>query len=279
MRILKRRARTIIPEGAESPLAAALHGRDRALPETVAEAIRHRETLLAYQPVFQAQRPHGAMFHEGLIRVLDPAGRIIPAREFMPAIEASELGRMLDCNALDAGLKVLARHPALRLSINMSARSIGYKAWMKVLDRNLARDPTLGERLMLEISEASAMTVPELVIDFMDRLQPHGIAFALDDFGGGATVFGHFREFCFDAVKIDAQFARDLARSPDNQAVVQALVAVARQFDMMVIATAVERVEDAEFLVRTGVDGLQGRLFGAPTIRPDWEGEAQRRRA
>ena len=127
MRYLRKRKANETPEGSESPLAAAVHARDRATLDIVAEAIRHRETLLAYQPVFQARPPHSAVFHEGLIRVMDPAGRIIPAREFMADIEASELGRALDCNALETGLGVLARHPRVRLSINMSARSIGYQ--------------------------------------------------------------------------------------------------------------------------------------------------------
>lgn len=270
MRILKQRPVNGLEDGPHSPLDAAVYRREESTLDIVAEAIRHREAVLAFQPVFQAQPPHNPIFHEGLIRVLDPARRIIPARDFITAIEASELGRMLDRNALDAGLRTLAKHPGLRLSLNMSARSIGYRPWMRTLETHLKSYPNLGERLMLEIGEASAMAVPELVIDFMDRLQPYGIAFALDDFGGGQTNFRHFRDFLFDAVKIDAQFIRNLAQMPDNQDVVQALIAVARQFDLMIIANAVERVEDAEFLVRAGVDCLQGHLFGAATLRPDW---------
>lgn len=270
MRILQRRSQPDVPEGAESPLAAAAKGRDDAILSTVGAAIRHGETALAFQPVFRAQPPHDALFHEGLIRVFDPAGRIVPARDFVPAIEDTELGRALDCQALDHGLRRLERHPRLRLSINMSARSIGYRPWLTQLETTLDRSPRLGERLMLEIAETSATTVPEQVIDLMDRLQIHGVAFALDHFGSGQTSFRHFREFFFDAVKIDAQFVRDVARTSENQAVVKALVAVAREFDMMVIANAVECVPDAEFLVRAGVECLQGHLFGAPTLRPDW---------
>jgi len=270
MHYLHKRKMADLPEGGDSPLNAAVTGRDRATLDMVADAVRHHQTLLAYQPVMQARAPRQTAFYEGLIRVPDDTGRIIPARQFMPLIEDSELGREIDCAALDMGLRALSKHPSLRLSINMSARSVGYKRWMRVLNRYLKRDATLGDRLVLEISETSAMTVPELVIDFMESLQEHNIGFALDDFGAGHTAIRYFRDFFFDAVKIDGQFIRDIHASPDNQALTRALVATAQQFEMLTIAESVESAADAEFLVSIGVDCLQGYLFGAPTVRPPW---------
>ena len=259
-----------IPDGADSPLNAAVRDRDASTIDMVAAAVRHKQCLLAFQPVVQARGARKTAFHEGLIRILDATGRVIPAREFVPAVEASELGRQIDCVALDMGLQVLARNPALRLSINMSARSIGYGQWMRTLERGLKRDARLGERLILEISEGSVMTVPELVIDFMDRLQGHGIAFALDDFGSGAIAIRHFRELFFDAVKIDGQFIRGIQDEPENQATVRALIAMAREFEMLTIAEAVETRAEAECLQSLDIDCMQGYLFGAPTVHPAW---------
>jgi EAL domain-containing protein (putative c-di-GMP-specific phosphodiesterase class I) len=150
---------------------------------------------------------------------------------------------------------------------------------MRVLETYLKRDEFLGERLVLEIAEASAMAAPELVIDFMDQMQQHGIAFALDNFGAGTTAIGHFREFFFDAVKIDGQFVRDVHANHDNQAVVRSLIAIAKQFDMFVVAESVEREEDAAFLIEAGADCLQGFLYGAPTINPPWESRDNQKRA
>ncbi|MBJ6373041.1 EAL domain-containing protein [Sedimentitalea arenosa] len=277
--LTRRKMQADLPEGATSPLDAAVTRRDADTLSMVSEAVQHNQTMLAFQPVMQAQPPHQTAFYEGLIRVLDGTGRVIPAREFMPVVESSELGRDIDCLALEAGLRTLARNPSLRLSINMSARSIGYKRWIRTLDRHLRKDATLGERLMLEISEASAMTIPELVIDFMDNLQDRSIGFALDDFGGGMTSFGHLKNFFFDAVKIDGRYIRDIHTDTDNQIVTKALVAVAKQFDMLVIAPNVESVQEAEYLVSIGVDCLQGYLFGAATVRPPWIPQAETRAA
>ncbi|MFW8635763.1 EAL domain-containing protein [Cribrihabitans pelagius] len=259
-----------MPEGADNPLSAAVTTRDRSTLDMVAEAVRHNQTVLAYQPVMQAMPPHGTAFYEGYIRVLDATGRVIPARDFFHLVEDKELGRELDCLALKHGLQALERFPGIRLSVNMSARSIGYEPWTRVLERILKRDSTLGERLVLEIGESSAMAAPELVTDFMGRMQQHGIAFALDNFGAGTTAIGHFRQFFFDAVKIDGQFVRGVHANHDNQAVVRALVSIAKQFDMLTVAESVERPEEAEFLVSIGVDCLQGFLYGAPSVTPPW---------
>jgi len=259
-----------MPEGSDNPLNAAVAGRDRSTLDMVKEAVQHNQTMLAFQPVMQARAPHQAAFYEGLIRVLDETGRVIPAREFTQVVEDTELGRDLDCSALEMGLRTLARNPSVRVSINMSARSIGYRRWMRVLERHLKKDATVGERLILEISEKSAMSLPEIVVDFMDRLQERGISFALDDYGTGDTAVRHFRQFLFDLVKIDGEFVRGIHSNPDNQFLTRALIAIAQQFEMLTVAESVETIEDAEFLVSIGVDCLQGYLFGAPTVRPPW---------
>ena len=165
-----------LPEGADNPLNAAVASRDLSTVQMATEAVKHKQCKLAFQPVMQANAPHGVAFYEGFIRVLDETGRVIPAREFMPEVENTPIGRELDCVALEMGLRTLTRNPGIRLSVNMSARSIGYARWSRILERFMKNDPALGERLILEISESSAMQVPELVVDFMDRLQARGIA-------------------------------------------------------------------------------------------------------
>ena len=256
--------------GMASPLGVAISENDRATMAMVREAIDARRLRLAWQPVVLTRDPACVAFHEGLIRVLDPTGRVIPARDFIDAVESHELGREIDCAALEMGLGALARHAGLRISINMSARSIGYPRWNRVLKRGLGLGPTIGERLILEITESSAMLVPELVIAFMEEQQKHGVAFALDDFGSGYTAIRYFKDFFFDILKIDAQFIRNIHRDPDNAALTAALISIGKHFDMFTVAEAVETVEEAEHLRALGVDCLQGYLFGAATLRPAW---------
>lgn len=262
------------------PITHAVAERDHDTLRMVREALAERRVMLAYQPVVRADRPDRPAFHEGLIRVMDRTGRIIPARDFIDAVETDEIGRIIDCLSLELGLRALSKNPGLRLSINMSARSIGYPRWNRTLHRGLKSDPAIGERLILEITESSAMVMPDIVRVFMAGLQARGICFALDDFGSGFTSFRYLKDFYFDILKIDGQFIRGIHANPDNQVLCAALVSIARHFDMFTVAEMVETAEDAEFLIAAGLDCLQGFHFGVPRLRPDWATESgQRRRA
>ena len=251
-----------------NPLAFVVSEQDKETMRMVQEALQKGRVRLAFQPIVLASDPSRTAFWEALVRVLDDKGRVIPAKDFIGTVETQELGRMIDCAALELWLQTLARHTDVRISINMSARSIGYPRWMRVLKKGLQLSPTIGERLILEITESSAMLVPELVTAFMDDLQREGIAFALDDFGAGFTAFRYFKDFFFDIIKIDGQFIRNIHRDPDNQVLTRALLSIARQFEMFAVAESVETAEEAAFLQSIGMDCLQGYLFGAPSLRP-----------
>ncbi len=251
----------------ESPFRVAVEAQVRSATGFVRAALDRGDVELWLQPVVQARRRGRIAFHEGLIRLRDETGRIIPARDFVGRVEDSDLGRRIDCAALSLGLAELAAVPDLRLSVNMSARSIGYPAWRDVLERGLAARPTVAERLILEIGEASAMLLPEIVSAFMRPLQARGVTFALDGFGAGTVALRHLRDFTFDAAKIDGQFVRGLSANADNQALIRALVAVAREFGMFTVAMAVETEAEADALAEAGVDLLQGYLFGLPAAR------------
>lgn len=263
----------------DNPLNFATRQRDKDVMQMVRTSLREKNVLLAYQPVVMANGNNKVAFYEGLIRIMDKTGRIIPARDFIEQIENDEMGRIVDCLALEMGLESLAEEPSLRLSINMSARSIGYGRWMETLNHGLKLDPTAGERLILEITESSAMMMPELVTSFMQDLQKMGISFALDDFGAGYTAFRFLKNFYFDIIKIDGQFIRNISTDTDNQVLTKALIAIAEQFDMFTVAECVETAEDHKFLESIGIDCLQGHYFGYPTTAPPWRSPANKKRA
>lgn len=260
------------------PVTAAASLREGDTLGLVQAALARGDVTLAYQPVVHAAQSARPAFWEGLVRLYDETGRVIPAGRFISRIEETDLGRRIDCAALEIGLATLAETPDLRLSINMSARSIGYPAWRTTLQRGLAREATVAERLILEITESSAILIPEVVGAFMSDLARRGIAFALDDFGAGYTAFRYFRQFMFDIVKIDGQFTRNADCDPDNQVLITALAGIGRHFDMLTVAEAVETPEEAAFLAGAGIDCLQGYLFGMPALGMPWQ-DAERRRA
>ncbi len=249
-----------------TPLDYAVADFDRDVMSSVRTSLNAGHAQLAFQPIVAATGKNPIAFYEGLIRLKDSGGRIIPAGLFMSEIEETELGREIDCASLRLGIETLRANPTLRLSINMSARSMADGKWRRTLERGLADNPNLAPRLILEINESSAMVLHEVLIRFMAEMQPQGVAFALDDFGAGMTSFRYLKDFFFDLVKIDQCFVRGIESSPENQVMTEALINVAHQFEMFAVAEGVETAAEAALLQSLGVDCLQGYLFGAPRM-------------
>lgn len=249
------------------PLYFAMASRDADVLTLVNDALAAGRAQLAFQPVVIANDHARVAFHEGLIRVRDEAGRVIPAAHFMPVIEEMDLGRQIDVVTLELAFKMLRHNPNMRLSVNVSARSLGDGRWRRVLEAALQERASLGDRLIFEMSETSAMLLHEVVAQFMEEMQPRGVAFALDGFGAGMTAFRHLKDFFFDMVKIDKSFVRGIAEDPDNQVLAEALITVAKQFEMFSVADGVESAADAAFLKSIGADCLQGYHFGVPTFQ------------
>ena len=265
-----KRSKFDVEPGLASPLDVAAGTAERETLAMVAEALKLRRTRLAFQPAVYAADPSIIGFYEGFIRLLDSRERVIPAREFMGVAERQELGREIDCAALQMGLMTLQRNPGVRVAVNMSARSVGYKRWTTLLRQALKQAPELGASLILEINEASAMQVPDVLLPFMAEMRETGIIFSLDDFGAAGTSLALLRDFRFEIAKIDGMFIRHIDSNPENQPVVRSAIAIARELGMFLVAEAVETDAEANWLRDAGVGCLQGYLFGAPTVTPDF---------
>jgi len=257
------------PDATEALVAESRLEAKARLRFAVAQALVQGRVLFHFQPVVQARNPREPAFFEMLARMRMPNGELLSAGAFLPAVEAGPLGRAIDRLALAHALRALKSDPALRLSVNMSPLSMGDEEWLDLFARACREDAALLGRLILEITENDAMQSVDQTIDFMAHVRATGVAFALDDFGAGATGFRYFRDFRFDMVKIDGAFVRGVHAQPDAQVLVQALAGVARHFEMLAVAEFVETEAEAGWLRGQGVDCLQGHLFGRPAARPE----------
>jgi EAL domain-containing protein (putative c-di-GMP-specific phosphodiesterase class I) len=231
---------------------------------SVAQALAQGRIGFHYQPVVRAANPRFPAFFECLARLKLPNGEVMPAGAFMPTVESGLLGRAIDRLALAHALTTLAAAPGLRLSVNMSPLSMGDEEWLAVLDAAARANRGACQRLIIEITEDAAMRDVGQTIDFMHHVRSTGCAFALDDFGAGATGFKYFRDFRFDMVKIDGAFVRGVSGARDAQVLVECLNAVARHFEMVTVAERVDDEADAAWLRNLGIECLQGYLFGRP---------------
>ena len=253
-----------------SPLVAAAAERDGRMLSLLRGALQTGRAYLAFQPVVDAADPRRIHFHEALFRIRDPSGREVEARHFMPLAEGDPLGREVDRTALALTLRELADFPDVRLSVNLSARTIGDAKWMYLLRRELAIRPDLAPRLVVEVTEGSAPPLPGLAIDVMAELRGAGVRLALDDFGAGHSSLARLQDHRFDVLKIDGRFVRGIEDGGDSRALVEPMLGLARHFGMLAVVERVETAAQAAALAAMGADGLQGHLHGRPTGHPPW---------
>ncbi len=240
-------------------------GKTRAM---VSSAIAEGRVGLAFQPIFRSGGRPLVAFHEGLIRIRDRDGRTLPAGEFIPAIEDTTLVQAIDRIALQKALDMLSADPRQRISVNISMNTVGDADWMRILESGCKNRPEIADRLIIELTESTPILDPEFLAYFIEKGHKLGCSFAIDDFGSGYTGFSHFRKFKFDMVKIDGQFISDLPNNRDNQVLVEALVMIAKQFDMFTVAEFVETAEESALLQKLGIDAMQGYYYGRSAEMP-----------
>lgn len=122
---------------------------------------------------------------------------------------------------------------------------------------NSGASPTL---LELEITESAVMEEPEIAARVLNDLESLGVTVALDDFGTGYSSLAYLKVFSLHKLKIDRSFIQDLARDPDDAAIVRGLISLAHSLGLTVVAEGVENVEQRQMLIRLGCDEYQGWL-------------------
>jgi len=242
-----------------------LHRRNLAVGNKVKEALRDRRLQFAFQPVVRAGNKE-AVFHECLLRMRDENGEMVPAGMFIPIIEQLGLVRLIDRYVLDLAVQALTDNPTLNLAINISGLTSSDQSWLRTLSALIKNRPEVARRLIIEITETSALTDIEESARFLAAIRELGCRVAVDDFGAGFTSFRHLKTLTLDIVKIDGSFVRNLAENVDNQLFIRNLLGLAEAYGMETVAECVETQEDARYLIGEGVKYLQGYYFGRPSL-------------
>ena len=164
--------------------------------------------------------------------------------------------------------------PATRnliLSVNVSARQFRHANFVtEVLEiiTGSGIDPT---RLKLELTESILLDNVESIIKTMSALTSMGVRFSLDDFGTGYSSLQYLKQLPLHQLKIDQSFVRDLAKSSNDRAIVNTIIAMANSLNLDVIAEGVETQEQRQFLEDAGCVHYQGYLFGSPVPIHEFE--------
>lgn len=236
-----------------------------AMADRIIRALNERRMILALQPIVTCCERKPA-FYEALLRMREPDGTITPAGAFIPVAERLGLVRLIDHRMLELSVKVLRAAPNLKISLNVSGETTSDPAWLDALRGLTGSDRSLTSRMMVEITETTAISDIKESAAFVKSLRELGCRVAIDDFGAGYSSFQNLRRLDFDIVKIDGAFVRDLPNSREDQILVRALIDLARNFAMETVAEWVTDEATARIVEEAGVSYMQGFHFGEPKL-------------
>lgn len=235
--------------------------------EKVKEALSTDSMMIAFQAIQKIGDTTPSHF-EALLRVMDENGKPLPTYKFIQSAENSGQIQEVDLRIID---KVLAakqrleqRGIAVVFSINLSGISFRNPNLYDEIARKFARYQVNPSEIIFEITETAAVADSVTTISKMKELKKLGCQFALDDFGVGFSSLYQIKLLPIDMVKIDGSFIRHLPQEPEDQALVRAVVEVAKVFGLQTVAEFVENEAIVDILTELGVDYAQGYHIAEP---------------
>lgn len=247
--------------------------------EERAEELRLVETLgrnrlpeglfLVMQPIMSLSAPTESLNFEVLLRMRAPDGATLPAAKVIVAAEESGNIAAIDRWVITTLLEWIERHQAALpntqfICVNLSGGSLNDEQFMEDIFALFARYRSIVHYLCLEITESVALHDLENTQRFISRVHDMGGKIALDDFGAGYSSFKYLKALSADALKIDGEFVRTMCAHPADIAIVEAIVALARNLGMRSVAEWVEDTDTLRALQEIGVDYVQGFLVARP---------------
>jgi diguanylate cyclase (GGDEF)-like protein len=234
--------------------------------ERIEDALENHLLRLHFQGVFACGDL--ALRHvEALVRMVDRADpeRVIMPGSFIPVAEKT--GKIIDIDrwVIAACVRALSRQPAAgAIALNISGRSLSEPGLPRFIIDELRRHNVHPGRLIVEVTETSAVSDLHDAQRLIDALRQAGCRVCLDDFGSGFSSFTYLKHLDVDMLKIDGQFIRDLPGDRSNQVFVRAMVDVARGLRKTTVAECVEDAATLDVLRTFGVDYAQGYHLEMP---------------
>lgn len=236
-----------------------------ALLRRLRDAVDRNAFELVYQPQIDV-REHRLSGVEALIRWRDPQIGTVSPSTFIPLAEENgmieQMGEWVLHTACAQAKQWAHIYPQLRMSVNVSPSQLAREDFCDVVRRALAASQLASPQLELEITE-SALVVPG-ALPALRTLNQMGLSIAIDDFGIGYSSLSYLRTFHADRLKIDMSFVRGIGVNRTDEAIIRAVLALARNLDFDIVAEGVESADQLAFLRASGCHLMQGYYFAKP---------------
>lgn len=239
------------------------------LENELRHGIRAGQLCLYYQPkldILQG-RVSGC---EALVRWIHPERGVIPPVKFIPIAEETglvrDIGRFVTREACrQARIWSETAPELLPVSVNLSAGEFSDSDLLKEIKNVLEETGLDPSHLELELTESTVMDYSDQEnMATLNQIQALGIRLSIDDFGTGYSSLSYLKNMSFDAIKIDRSFVKDITRDSNDEAIILAIISMAHNLNMEIIAEGVETLEQLEFLRSHHSEKIQGYLFSKP---------------
>jgi diguanylate cyclase (GGDEF)-like protein len=243
------------------------------LESSLRRALEREEFVLHYQPRIDINswQLAGA---EALIRWNHPEKGLISPAEFIPLAEESGLITPIGEWVLRKSFRQMKEWASclnvMTVSSNISAKQFqDPNFFLQVLSlmEEVGLEPA---QIELELTESSIMTNLDSALRTLNAFQDLGVSISVDDFGTGFSSLGYLKRLPIDVLKIDRSFVHDTSRDPDDAALVMAIITLAHNLRLKVVAEGVETEEQLRFLHLLKCDEIQGYLFSKPLVVDDF---------
>lgn len=244
-----------------------------SLESSVRRALDRQEFTIFYQPIVDLKSGQlGSL--EALVRWQHPELGLVSPADFIPLAEETGLIIPLGewilkhvCGRIrqwfDAGI-----HPP-RVAINLSSRQLGERELVDTVAKTLERNRLPPSALTFELTENTVMENFESSVDMLHQLREFGVGLAIDDFGTGYSSLSYLTRLPVDILKIDRAFVMNVPGNAEHNAIVEAVIALARSLNFQTIAEGVEEDAQVRYLRSLGCDSVQGFLCGKPASYED----------
>ncbi|MCW8906495.1 MAG: PAS domain S-box protein [Sedimenticola sp.] len=252
------------------------------LENSLRHAVKQDQLVVYYQPKLSLVdgRVTGV---EALVRWRHPEMGLVPPDRFIPLAEDTGLIIPIGGWVLEAACRQLKAWQEQGLdagvmAVNLSGQQMQRGDLVSTVRRAIDSSGITPSALELEITESFIMDRTEQAIEVLHQLRDLGVTLSIDDFGTGYSSLSYLKQLPIDTLKIDRSFVRDIPRDPNDEAITRAIIALAENLQLGVIAEGVETEEQAEFLRREGCQLGQGYLYSPPIPADEFERFLQKKR-
>lgn len=245
------------------------------LQSELRKAIENEEFLLFYQAQMDIINKKIIGF-EALIRWNHPYKGLLSPSEFISIAEETGLIVPIGKWVLKSACHQLKEwsnlgHENITMAVNLSARQFKDRDFIQTVYEIIEETGIDPKRLELEITETVALEDIDYTIDTIKALQATGVSFSLDDFGTGYSSMNYLKRLPVRNLKIDKSFLDTVMEDTSDQKIIQAIISLARNLNLDVIAEGVERSEQEEFLLKSNCNTAQGFLYSKPVPKDEAE--------